>query len=110
VTIYRGETGRAREAIRFAATAAIAAGKRVGVLATREDAAALRSLPVVIADLGHEDSVEIVASRLYSALRELDLAEVDLVLARDVARDEGLWRAIGDRLRRAAASVIDMPS
>jgi L-threonylcarbamoyladenylate synthase len=110
VTIYRGETGRAREAIRLAATAAIAAGKRVGVLATSEDAAALHSLPIVLADLGHEDSVEIVASRLYSALRELDLAEVDVVLARDVARDEGLWRAIGDRLQRAAASVIDVPS
>ena len=110
VTIYRGETDRAREAIRLAATAAIAAGSRVGVLATSEDAAAFHSLPVVLADLGHEDSVEIVASRFYSALRELDIAAVDLVLARDVARDDGLWRAIGDRLRRAAASVIDVPS
>ena len=110
VTIYRGETDSAREAIRLAAAAAIAAGSRVGVLATSEDAAAFRSLPVVLADLGHEDSVEIVASRFYSALRELDIAAVDLVLARDVARDDGLWRAIGDRLRRAAASVIDVPS
>jgi L-threonylcarbamoyladenylate synthase len=110
VTIYRGEASTAREAIRLAAAAAIAAGKRVGVLATSEDAAALHSLPVILGDLGPEESVETVASRLYAALRELDVAEVDLVLARDVALDEGLWRAIGDRLRRAAASVIDVPS
>ena len=110
VTIYRGEPAGAREAIRLAASAEIAAGRRVGVLATSEDAAELRLLPVVLADLGCEDSVEVVASRLYSALRELDVAGVDLVLARDINRDEGLWRAIGDRLRRAAASVIDVPA
>jgi L-threonylcarbamoyladenylate synthase len=109
LTIYRGETGRAREALRLAATAAISAGRRVGVLATSEDAATLHSLPIVLADLGRDDSAETVASRLYSALRELDMARVDLVLARDVDQDAGLWRAIGDRLRRAAASVIDVP-
>ena len=109
LTIYRGETDRAREALRLAATAAIASGRRVGVLATREDAAALHSLPVVLGDLGREDSAETVASRLYSALRELDTARVDLVLARAIDQDEGLWRAIGDRLRRAATSVIDVP-
>jgi L-threonylcarbamoyladenylate synthase len=108
VTIYRGDASRAREAIRAAASDAVASGKRVGVLATGEDAASLRDLPVVMGDLGSEENVETVASRLYGALRELDAARVDLVLARDLAREDGLWRAIGDRLRRAAASVIEV--
>ena len=37
------------------------------------------------------------------------MLEKRLVLVRDIARDDGLWRAIGDRLRRAAASVIEVP-
>jgi L-threonylcarbamoyladenylate synthase len=109
VVLYRGEAARVRHQLRLAATTALAAGKRVGVLATREDAAAFDDLPVVLADLGPEESVETVASRLYSALRELDAAQVDLVLVREIARDDGLWRAIGDRLRRAAASVNELP-
>ena len=109
VVLYRGRATRVRQELRLAANTALAAGKRVGVLATREDAVALSGLPLVLADLGPEDSAETVASRLYSALRELDVAQVDLVLVRDIARDDGLWRAIGDRLRRAAASVIEVP-
>jgi L-threonylcarbamoyladenylate synthase len=81
----------------------IATGKRVGVLATTEEARALRMLPVVVAELGSEAEPEAVAARLYAALRELDASEVDVILARDFPTDVGLWRALRDRLRRASA-------
>jgi len=80
----------------------LATGKRVGVLATTEDASALRTLPVVIAELGSEAQAEAVAARLYAALRELDASEVDVILAHDFPTDAGLWRALRDRLRRAS--------
>ena len=81
----------------------LATGKRVGVLAMTEDASALRTLPVVIAELGSEAQAEAVAARLYAALRELDASEVDVILAHDFPTDAGLWRALRDRLRRASA-------
>jgi L-threonylcarbamoyladenylate synthase len=82
---------------------AIAAGRRVGVLATTEDAAMFRALPVVIAELGSEVDPQAIAARLYGALRELDSAGLDLIIARDFAVERGLWRALRDRLRRASA-------
>ena len=83
----------------------LATGKRVGVLATTEDASALRTLPVVIAELGSEAQAEAVAARLYAALRELDASEVDVILAHDFPTDAGLWRALRDRLRRIGPQV-----
>ena len=111
MTIYRGEPVNVGQAMRAAARAAITAGQRVGVLAATRDVSAMHDLPVVIAALGPEDDVEATAARLYAALRELDNAQVDIILARDVRRNEGLWRAVGDRLHRAAARVIaiDIP-
>jgi L-threonylcarbamoyladenylate synthase len=82
----------------------LATGKRVGVLATTEDASALQGLPVVVAELGPEAEGEAVAARLYAALRELDASDVDVILAHDFPTDVGLWRALRDRLRRASVS------
>jgi L-threonylcarbamoyladenylate synthase len=83
----------------------LATGKRVGVLATTEDASALRNLPVVLVELGSESEAEVVAARLYAALRELDASEVDVILAHDFPTDVGLWRALRDRLRRASVRL-----
>jgi L-threonylcarbamoyladenylate synthase len=81
---------------------ALAAGKRIGVLATKEDVAALGHLPVVVAVLGSENDVEAVAARLYAALRELDAANLDVILAHDFPERAGLWQAVRDRLHRAS--------
>ncbi|MBI2828893.1 MAG: threonylcarbamoyl-AMP synthase [Acidobacteria bacterium] len=105
ITIYQGEPAAVRPALLAAAREAVAAGLRVGVLATTEDMPMLSQVPVVIAELGSEYDVEAIAARLYAALRELDAAQVDLILARDVSQDAGLWRAVRDRLHRAAARV-----
>ena len=106
MTIYQGESAAVGRALETAATTAVAAGLRVGVLAVAGDVPMLSGMPVVIAALGSEDDVETVAARLYSALRELDGLPVDVILMRDIARDEGLWRAVRDRLHRAAVRVI----
>ena len=45
------------------------------------------------------------AARLFEALHALDLAGLDLIVAQPVA-EEGLGRAVMDRLRRAAAATM----
>ena len=103
-------------ALKHGALSAVDRGQRVGVLVSAEDALLLSNLnsdlnsvrgqPVVLVSLASEDDAEATAARLYAALRELDAAHVDVILARDIAKDHGLWRAVRDRLHRAAASVI----
>jgi len=106
MTLFQGDPGAARNAMALLARDAIAAGQRVGVLATAGDARALEGLQVVIAELGPDEDAEGAAAKLYAALRELDTAQVDVILARDAPGDEGLWRALGDRLRRASAAIV----
>jgi L-threonylcarbamoyladenylate synthase len=52
--------------------------------------------------LSNSGKVEEAAQRLFSALRELDKMPVNLILG-ELVPDEGLGRAINDRLRRASA-------
>jgi L-threonylcarbamoyladenylate synthase len=106
MTLFQGETAAARHALAAAARDAIASRQRVGVVATAGDVRTLDGLAVVIAELGSDDDVARMAARLYAALRELDAAGVDVILAREAARDDGLWRALRDRLRRAAVQVV----
>lgn len=106
MSLYVGDAGTAEERLRGAVREALAAGRRVGVLATREQAAAVRDLPVVVADLGSQNNPQEVANRLYAALRELDAARLDVIMAADFPLEEGLWRALRDRLRRAAAHIV----
>ena len=108
LTLYVGRNDRT-----FAALAADARQLRddgvrsIGILAPTED---LRQLPsghgYVTADLGRRAELDTIATRLYAALRELDAAGVDVILASDVPADEGLGAAIHDRLTRAAAGRI----
>ncbi|NOT26190.1 MAG: threonylcarbamoyl-AMP synthase [Acidobacteria bacterium] len=109
MVLYRGRQASTREAVRAAASAAIATGQRVGVLATDDDVKTFEGLDVTVAGIGDGSRAEHVASRLYAALRELDIAAVGLVLARDFEQEDGLWRAVKDRLQRAAGSVVMVP-
>ncbi len=52
--------------------------------------------------LSPSGNLEEAAKNLFSALRQLDTMPVDVVLA-ELVPDEGIGRAINDRLRRAAA-------
>ena len=102
MTLYARAAAAGRESFVEHVREVLATGKRVGVLASTEDATALRHLPVVIAELGTEAEPEVVAARLYAAFRELDAANLDVILAHDFPSDVGLWRALRDRLRRAS--------
>lgn len=106
MTLYQGEMACVRTALLKGVQKALAAGQTVGVLATSEQAAALRGLPIVIAELGSEHDIEQVATRLYAALRQLDAAHVDVIFAHDLPEHDGLSRAVRDRLRRASTQTV----
>jgi L-threonylcarbamoyladenylate synthase len=88
-------------------------GRKVGILAADEDRRKLGAAggveggpPLKIAAVGAADDLQAVAKHLYAALRELDAAGVDLILARGFPARGGLGVAIQDRLRRAAGNRI----
>lgn len=95
----------ARQWLREQANAATAAGRRVGLLVPDEDAALLADLDADIEPLGPAAAIEVVAQRLYAALRRLDARHPALILARDLG-ETGLARAVRDRLARAAAGRV----
>ena len=99
LTLYDGVADAIVARIRADAAAAIAAGRSVGIIAADED----RIVVGQVVRVGPLDRPDIVATRLYAALRELDAAGVDMILARQFPADAGLGGAVRDRLRRAAA-------
>lgn len=102
LTLYDGEQTRIAARIAADAAAAIAAGQRVGIIAADEDAIGEGRI-VRVGPLSRPD---LIAMRLYAALRELDMAPVDVILARQFPSDDGLGRALRDRLSRAAAGRV----
>lgn len=104
--LFEGESAsQVRLRMRSQAEALLADGKRVGALAVDEDVEELGSLGIQLALLGPATNLEQVAHRLYSAIRELDAAGVEFILARAYGT-RGLGLAILDRLRRAASRVV----
>ena len=109
LTLYEGLADRAISVLAAEARAAMATGSRVGILAPREELDAIRTRigPAPhVEDAGSANNLPEIAQRLYAALRTLDAAGVDLILARSVSAEDGLGSAIRDRLRRAAAGRI----
>ena len=105
LTLYAGTQAAALAAIEREARRLLAEGRAVGLLLTDEDSALLRSLGASIASLGPRDDAGAQAALLYAALRALEGAGVERILARDVVA-EGLGLAVRDRLRRAAGGVV----
>ncbi len=86
------------EYVRAALGAALASGRRVAVLAP---AAAFADWPPIAIAYPLPDDLPGMARALYGALRDLDAAGVDVVIAA-LPPAIGLGEAVGDRLRRAA--------
>ena len=82
-------------------------GTRPGLLLWDEDAARLAPLlpGAALAQLGPEGEPETTARRLYAGLRALEAAGAGAILAR-LPADEGLGRAVRDRLTRAAGGQV----
>jgi L-threonylcarbamoyladenylate synthase len=101
-----GEPDDARERLRFELARAAREGRRVGVLLLDEDVD-LAPACVVLERVGSWGTPEATAARLFDALRALDRAGLERIYARGLAEPGvGLGRALADRLRRAAADVI----
>jgi L-threonylcarbamoyladenylate synthase len=110
VLVLDGEdTAPVRAALAEAVQAARAAERRVGLLLTDEDLAALAALPpgpdLVPLALGPGADLPGQARRLFAALRDLDQVGVDLIITRAPA-PAGLGLTLRDRLRRAASGRV----
>jgi L-threonylcarbamoyladenylate synthase len=110
LTLYEGDTPGVLERLARDARAEATDGRLVGLMLADEDrrATALHDLPTTIhvATVGPASNLAAIAARLYAALRELDSAGVDVILARGFPTDTGLGLALQDRLRRAAGRTI----
>ena len=78
-------------------------GYRVGILAMDGETSIFGGLEAVIVPLGSD--LDAVAARLFAAMRELDHANVDVILARGYERS-GIGAALWERLLRAAEGEI----
>ncbi|MEK9162046.1 MAG: L-threonylcarbamoyladenylate synthase [Chloroflexota bacterium] len=78
---------------------------RAGVLLFDEDGEEFDGLGVSVSRLGSESNLAEIANNLFSAMRDLDQKNVDVILVRGVKR-EGLGLAIWDRLLRAAEGNV----
>jgi L-threonylcarbamoyladenylate synthase len=74
-------------------------GNRLAVLSFMDEYQLLDLRSQIV--LSPSGNIDEAAQKLFSALRELDKADVDFILAEEVP-DVGLGRAINDRLRRAS--------
>lgn len=103
VVVYEGTPRSIQEAIRQTAAAETAQGKKVGILATAENAPAYTAGEVLVA--GSRCDLTTVAAALYDALRRFDELQVDLILAEGVP-EEGIGLAVMNRLRKAAGGNV----
>ncbi len=113
LTVYDGPGEAAVARLAREVRQLTASGTRVGVLAPEEalvalapELAARASVGrVTVASLGPRDDAAAAARVLFAALRELDAAGVDVILALGPVR-AGLGAAVWDRLRRAAEGRV----
>ncbi|MEN9939019.1 MAG: hypothetical protein RLZZ387_5598 [Chloroflexota bacterium] len=107
LTLYAGPRAAAIAKMRAEAERLAAEGRAVGVMAAAEDLATLAGSGARVAELGARDDNAQLAARLFAAMRELDAAGVDAILAVAPER-EGLGLAVWDRLVRAAEGRVVM--
>jgi L-threonylcarbamoyladenylate synthase len=74
------------------------AGKKVGIISfqTQYDFPGVQVYP-----LSASENISEAAAQLFSTMRKLDHADIDIILAEEFP-DSGLGKAINDRLQRAA--------
>ncbi|MBN1886571.1 MAG: threonylcarbamoyl-AMP synthase [Thermoflexales bacterium] len=105
LVLFNGAEAATLEHMRQQALELLAEGQRVGVLIANEDLPAFDLPAVHIQAIGSKHDLPGVARALFAALRKLDSAGADVILARNFGPD-GLGLAIQDRLRRAAGGNI----
>ncbi len=106
LTLYEGRWEVTVERIVADARAARAHGQRVGVLLVGSAVPDSESADTRVITIGAHGDIARAAARLYSALRQLDASEADVILAQGIPEQGGLATALRDRLHRAAAGRI----
>jgi L-threonylcarbamoyladenylate synthase len=105
LTLYAGPRDAVLERMTAEAARLAASGASVGVLAYDEDRVAFETVAARIETLGSHSALEQAATPLFAALRALDAAGVDVILAH--APDQtGIGLALWDRLLRAAEGQV----
>jgi L-threonylcarbamoyladenylate synthase len=106
LVLIAGPPERAAARLEQALSDALEAGQRVGAIVLAEDSGRVPA-DVSVRVTGSWREPETSAQNLFAALRDLDRAGLDVIFVRDLAEpSHGLGRALADRLRRAASSVI----
>lgn len=105
VMLFDGAADIVRVAIKDTAQRLIANQKKVGILATDEEAGGYTHLGARILALGSENALDVIARRLFGAMRALDAQHVDVILVHGFGK-EGLGAVIWDRLVRAAEGRV----
>ena len=101
--LFNGAPDALIPAMRTYALEQIGQGKRVGLLLPADELASVADLPVETVNLGSTESE--VSHNLFSAMRSLDQANVDVILVHTFGQS-GLGLALWDRLLRAAEGHI----
>lgn len=113
LTLFEGSAPDVVERMASDARKMVAQGSKVGILAPEEDLTALAPLiapsaavgKIEVRPFGARADVERAARELFSAMRAIDATGVDVIFASSLGND-GLARAIRDRLTRAAEGRI----
>jgi L-threonylcarbamoyladenylate synthase len=113
LTLYEGPVDRVVERVAADARTGVAQGSRVGILAPEEDLSALAPLiaasasagKIEVRPFGSRKDLDRAGRELFAAIRALDATGVDVILSSSPGND-GLARAIRDRLMRAAEGRI----
>lgn len=105
--LFSGSTTAIHAAMSVEIEAARGRGRRVALMLAAEDVQAFEGTEAEAAIVGPLDQPDEVARNLFQTMRSLDAAGVDLILARDFP-SAGLGQAVRDRLRRAAARIINL--
>ena len=105
LVLYQGAPSAMLAAMRTEAQQLRATGVRVGLLLAIEDAPRFADAGFILEAAGPAADLEAVARQLFTALRALDAAGAEVILARDFGA-VGLGLAIRDRLTRAAGGHV----
>ncbi|MBC8160551.1 MAG: threonylcarbamoyl-AMP synthase [Roseiflexaceae bacterium] len=103
--LFTGPREAVLAAMHAAATDLLAAGQRVGVMATNQDADTFADLRVRLELLGSLGNLAQIGARLFASLRALEHTQAQTILVRGVEQD-GLGLAIWDRLLRATEGRV----
>jgi L-threonylcarbamoyladenylate synthase len=105
--LFTGPTAEVRIAMQKLVARELANDGVPALLLATEDIPYFPHPALKIGNLGSENDLETVAHNLFKTLRQLDTADVTLILARDFP-PHGLGLAIRDRLRRAAQQIVEI--